>query len=88
MDCDVRLKDMVSSGKWWERYDFAVEEDAKHIILQCPVYGDLREEMSAHINSVKFGSGRLILESSVDVFTLLIGRCVEGYSGSNPGLGM
>ena len=55
----MRLNDTVSSGKRYELCDFAPEEDANHIILQCPAYDDPREEIFVHINS---GCQRVILE--------------------------
>ena len=58
-----------------------VEENAKHIIMQCPAYADIREKMSTLIKNVSniFDSFLLEFEVFVYVFAMVLGRCPDGY---------
>ena len=75
---DPRLKNSTSVNRMCEVCDNYEIEDVKHVIMHCPRVNELRLEMFNCFNEMNDNLGKLILNSSDNLFYTLLGkRCIE-----------
>ena len=75
---DVRLKGAPAFAKFCSDCDHAATDDARHLVLQCPKWQPIRNEMFDAIASIPDGCGRAILDSQCDLALVLMGKSVDG----------
>ena len=75
---DVPLKGAPAFAKFCSDCDHAATDDARHLVLQCPKWQPIRNEMFDAIASITDGCGRAILDSQCDLALVLMGKLVDG----------
>ena len=54
--------------------DLGLEEDVKHIVMQCPMYEDSRKILFQTINELPNDIGSLVLDEPGEVLYILLGK--------------
>ena len=80
---DVRLKNKSFWSKVCVRCDLSIIEDAKHVIMQCPFYENLRQDMYEEIEQLNCESITNALRNAQDSLYFLLGKQPEGVSTEN-----
>ena len=70
----VRLKGMTKSFRWCARCGLSERENAKHVLIQCPAYQDIRSEMFAWIQQVEENTVVSMLDLESDLLSNILGK--------------
>ena len=71
---DVRLKGSPIFAKFCNHCDNAALDDVRHLVLQCPEWQPIRNDMLYAIESIPDGSGQILLNSQCDLTLTLLGK--------------
>ena len=77
---DYRIKRKSYAYKMCDRCDLGINEDARHLILQCPFYDADRMEMFNEIESVSDTWSDKISNRGYDILHILLGMQPDGIS--------
>ena len=77
---DIRLNGLVPSYRACSECDLYLKEDLLHIGMQCPTMEKTRGEMYNELSLSDQCLDKLITDGPQEVFGLLIGRPIEGFS--------
>ena len=80
---DVKLKNKSFWSKVSVRCNLSIIEDAKHVIMQCPFYENLRQDMYEEIELLNCESITTALRNAQDSLYFLLGKQPEGVSTEN-----
>ena len=80
---DYRLKNASFWSKVCETCDLGIQESARHIVMQCPQYEEVRAEMLDEISKLACLEIYEVLKNTQDIFPLLLGRQPESVSFEN-----
>ena len=76
---DLKLKDSTLTHRMCSLCDNFQEENARHLLLQCPYFHDDRNRMLVEIGKIE-GVGVALNESRLDVFHTILGGPVIGLN--------
>ena len=77
---DVRLKGRPFAASFCTFCDLAAIENARHFVMECPKWQQLRTELFREITDIEDGSGQAILDAQCDTLLVLLGKPVVGFS--------
>ena len=79
---DIRLKRQYGVDKMCNLCDMYEQEDAKHLVLNCPYYHIERNMMLHEIDEIDDGSGQLLAYANNNMLFSLLGGSIVGLSES------
>ena len=71
---DVRLKNKSFWSKVCVRCELGIVEDAKHVVMQCPYYQNIRQEMLDEIEQLQCEGISDALRNAQDSFYILLAK--------------
>ena len=71
---DLKLKRSSYWSRCCNRCDLSVVEDPWHIVMQCPFYGDYRNDMYSEFERLNDDAINEILNDPGDVYNVLMGK--------------
>ena len=77
---DFKLKEQLNTFKMCDLCDRYEVEDARHLILHCPFFHNMRTSMSEKIDEVEVDANFVLNECNVDMLYILLGRTVVGLN--------
>ena len=77
---DARLKGSSLASKFCSLCELGIVEDARHLVLQCPVFQDERAAMFSEIRRLPNNLGANALDNDADILGTLLGRSIDGYT--------
>ena len=79
---DIRRKRQYGVDKMCNLYDMYEQEDAKHLVLNCPYYQIERNMMLHEISDIDDGSGHSLADANNNMLFSLLGGPLVGHSKS------
>ena len=73
---DVRLKGRPMAARFCGFCELAAQENARHLVMECPRWQARRNVMFREIGNIDDGSGQAILGTQCDLLLVLLGKSV------------
>ena len=77
---DYRLKGKTFGYKMCSRCDFGIQEDARHVLMQCPFYSEERKNLFDSLELVSDIWKNEISHNGHDILHILLGKQPENIS--------